>query len=75
MQRIRLEIHNDTSSSSEEEESEEEIEIIKKQKSKKVVEKKEELETIKETPTDYYNDSGMLYKHPHDLLGRPIKRF
>ena len=74
LQRIRLEIHNDTSSS-EEEESDEEIEIPKKQKSKKVVEKKEELETIKETPVDYYSDSGMLYKHPHDLFGRPIKRF
>ena len=75
LQRIRLEIHNDTSSSEDDENEEEEIKTPKKLKSKKMVEEKEELETIKETPIDYYSDSATVYRQKHDVFGRPIKRF
>ena len=46
-----------------------------KKKKVKFEEKKENLETIIESPVNYHSDSGMLYKRPHDIFGRPIKRF
>ena len=69
-----MEIHNDDSSS-DESSSKEEIIPVKKNKKVSFEEKKEELETIIESPVNYHSDSGMLYKKPHDIFGRPIKRF
>ena len=48
---------------------------LKKNKKVSFEEKKEDLETIIESPVNYHSDSGMLYKRPHDIFGRPIKRF
>ena len=48
---------------------------LKKNKKVKFEEKKEELETIIENPVNYHSDSGMLNRRPHDIFGRPIKRF
>ena len=70
-----MEIHNDDTSSDDDSSSEEEIIPVKKNKKVKFEEKKEDLETIIESPVNYHSDSGMLYKRPHDIFGRPIKRF